>query len=91
MRAGLLALLDERDRHLAEALGDVGMLLEQLAEADRAGEAGRAGADDQHADLDALVDRVGRLGDELARGERRREVRSRDGHHERLALRSRAR
>ena len=33
------------------------------------------GADDEHADLDPLVDRVGRLGDELARGERRREVR----------------
>ncbi len=67
VRAGLLALLDDRDRHVAEPLGDVGMLLEQLAEADRAGEARRAGADDEHADLDALVDRVGRLGDELAR------------------------
>ena len=67
MRAGLLALLDERERHVAEPLGDVGVLLEQLAEADRAREPGGPGADDQHADLDALVGRVGRLGDELAR------------------------
>ena len=69
-----MPFLDERDRHLAEPVGDVGMLLEQLAEADRAGEAGRPAADDQDPDLDPLVGRVGRLGDELARVERRREV-----------------
>jgi len=40
------------------------VLLEQLAEADRAGETRWPGADDEDADLDALVDRVGRLGDE---------------------------
>ena len=74
MRAGLLALLHERDRHVAEPLGHVGMLLEQLAEPDRAGETGRAAADDQDADLDPLVHRIGRLADELARAERRRVV-----------------
>ncbi len=74
MRAGLLALLDDGDRHLAEPLGDLGMLLEQLAETDRAREPGRPGADDEHADLDPLVDGIGRLADELARAERRRVV-----------------
>jgi hypothetical protein len=67
VRARLLALFDHRDRHVAQPLGDVGMLLEQLPEADRAREAGRARADDQHADLDPLVDRVRRLCDELGR------------------------
>ena len=75
MRAGLLALLEHGDRHLAKPLGHLRVLLEQLAEADRAGEAGRARADDEDADLDPLVRRVGRLGDVVARGERRREVR----------------
>ena len=56
-----------REGHVAEPLGDVGVLLEQLPEADRAREAGGPGADDEHADLDALVDRVGRLGDEPRR------------------------
>ena len=85
VRARLLALLDDRDRHVAEPLRHLGMLLEQLAEADRAREARRPGADDQDADLDALVDRIGRLGDELARGERRRIVRRAD-RHDALAL-----
>ncbi len=74
VRAGLLALLDDRDRHVAEPLGGLGRLLEQLAEPDRAREAGRAAADDQHADLDPLVGRVGRRGDRLGRRERRRVV-----------------
>ena len=74
MRARLLALLQDGERHVAELLREVGMLLEQLAEADRAREPGRPGADDEHADLDALVGRIGRLGDELAGVERRREV-----------------
>ena len=72
--AGRAALLEHRDRHLAEPLGDVRVLLEQLPEADRAGEPGRPGADDQHADLDPLVRRVGRRRDHLGRRERRREV-----------------
>ena len=55
MRAGRLALLEHGDRHVAEPLGDVRVLLEQLPEPDRAGEPGGPGADDQHADLDPLV------------------------------------
>src|SRR5581483_1918924 len=74
VRARLLALLEQRDRHLAEPLRDVGVLLEELAEPDRAGEPRRPGADDEDADLDPLVRRVGRLGDELRGVERRREV-----------------
>ncbi len=74
MRTGLLALLDDRDGDLTEPFCNVGMLLEQLSETDRARETRRPGADDEDADLDALVDRIGRLGDELARSERRRIV-----------------
>ncbi len=40
-----------------------GLLLDQLAEPDRAGEAGRPGADDEDADLDPLVRRIRRLRD----------------------------
>ena len=40
--AGRAALLEHRDRHLAEPLGHVGVLLEQLPEPDRAREARRA-------------------------------------------------
>ena len=71
VRAGLLPLVDERDGHFAEALCGRGIVLEQLAEADRAGEAGRAAADDQDADLDPLVGRVGRRRDDLGARERR--------------------
>src|SRR5439155_21840811 len=49
-------------------------LLEQLAEPDRAREAGRAGADDEDADLDALVRRIARRCDRLGGRERRRVV-----------------
>src|SRR5205807_9667217 len=73
--AGLLALLDHRDGHVAEPLRDVRVLLEQLAEPDRAREAGRTRSDDEDADLDPLVRRVGRLRDVVGRRERRREVR----------------
>ena len=55
-------------------------VLEQLAEPDRAREAGRPGADDQHADVDPLVVGIGRVGDELARRQRRREISWFDGH-----------
>ena len=74
VRARALALLDHGDRHVAEPLGRLGRLLEQLAEPDRAGEPGRPGADDQDADLDPLVGRIGRRGDRLRRRERRRVV-----------------
>ena len=86
MRARLLALLDDRERYVAEALGGLGVLLEELAEPDGAGEPGRSGPDDEDADLDPLVGRVGRLGDELARPERRRKV-GRARHHRPCALR----
>ena len=88
MRAGLLALLHERDRHVAEPLRHVGVLLEQLAEPDRAGETGRAAADDQDADLDPLVHGIGRLADELARAERRRKVGGANGHDPRCCFTS---
>ena len=89
MRAGLLALVDERDRHLAEPLGRRRVLLEQLAEPDRAREPRRAAADDQDADLDALVGRVGRRGDHLGARERRRIVRGANLGRHRYALRAR--
>ena len=53
--ARLLALLEHRDRHVAEPLGDLRVLLEQLPEPDRAREPGGPGADDEDADLDPLV------------------------------------
>src|ERR1700758_553402 len=79
MRPGLLPFLEERDRHVAEPLGNVGMLLEQLPETERAREPGGPGPHDEDADLDALVRGIGRLTDELAGRERRREV-GRPGH-----------
>ena len=67
MRSGRLALLDHRDRHLAELLGELRLVLEQLHQPDRAGEARGAAADDRDADLDALVLGIGRRTDELGR------------------------
>ena len=74
MRAGALALLDDRDGNVAEPLGGLRRLLEQLAEPDRAGEPGRPRTDDQDADLDPLVGRIGGRGDRVRRRERRRVV-----------------
>ena len=65
--AGGLALLDDRHRHLAELLGELGLVLEQLHRADRAGEARRAAAHDRDSDLDALLLGIGDPGDELLR------------------------
>ena len=62
-------------------LGDVRVLLEQLAEPDRAREPAGAGADDQDTDVDPLVRGVGRPGDHLAGRERRREVGRPDRRH----------
>ena len=50
-----LALLEHRDRHLAEPLQRRRVVREQLRQADRAGQAGRPAADDRDADVDALV------------------------------------
>ena len=74
MRAGLLALLEHGHRNLAEALAHLGVLLEQLAEPDRAGEPSRAGAHDRDADLDALLERIGGRADGVGRPECRCEV-----------------
>ncbi len=74
VRAGRLALLHHRDRHVAEPLGQLRALLEELRRANRRGEARRAAADDQDPDVDALVRRVRGLGDELVDVVRRREV-----------------
>ena len=70
MRAGLLALLEHRDRHVAEPLRRLGILLAELAEPDRAGEAGGPGADDEQPDLDRV--RVGRDGERVLDAPRRR-------------------
>ena len=78
MRAGRLALLDDRDGYLTEALGDLGRLLQQLPETDRTGKPGRPCADDQDSDLDPLRRRIGRRRDHLGRRERRRVVRRAD-------------
>ena len=78
MRAGLLALLDDRDRDVAEPLGGLRRLFEQLAEPDRAGEAGRPRTDDQDSDLDPLVGGIRGRRDGLGRRERGRVVRWND-------------
>ena len=80
VRAGLLPLLDERDRDVAEPLRHLRLLLEQLTEPDRAGEAAGAAADDQDADLDPLVGGIGRRADRLRARERRRIIRRPHAH-----------
>ena len=92
MRARDLALLDHRDRHLAELLGQLRVVLEQLEQPDRAREPGLAAADDRDADLDPLVLGVGRRADELLRRvDRRRELARGDGHVRRPSWPSRPR
>ena len=81
VRARLLALLEHRDRHLAEGFADVGMLLEELAEPDGAGKPAGAASHDQDPDLDPLVGRVGRRADRLGARERRRVVGRADAAH----------
>src|SRR3712207_7156216 len=49
------SLLDQRHRHLAERLRELGIALEQLREADRAGESGGPAADNRHSDVDLLA------------------------------------
>ena len=71
MRAGHLALVEHRDRHLAELLGRGRVVRQELAEADRAGEPGGAAADEEDADVDALVLGRLRLGHELPHLHRR--------------------
>ena len=67
MRSGDAALLDHGHRHLAEALGQLLVVGEQLQQPDRACQPGLPAADDRDADLDPLVRIVGRRADELVR------------------------
>ena len=60
VRARRLALLHQRDRHLAERLQQRLVLGQQLGQPDGAGQAGRTAAHDRHAHLDPLVLRIGR-------------------------------
>ena len=74
VRPRLLPLLEHRDRDLAEALAHLRVLLEELAEPDRAREPAGAAADDEHADVDPRLGRVGGHADRVDRAVRRREV-----------------
>ena len=85
VRPAGLALLDDRDRHVPQPLGELGALLQELTRPDRSSETRRAAADDEDADLDPLVGAVARGGDELALGNRRREICGADGHVSRSA------
>src|SRR5581483_3199673 len=83
MRARRLALLEERDRNVAEPLSDLRLLLDQLSEANRRSEPRRTGADDQEPDVDPLVDGIRRSGDRLRRRPRGRIVRRPNAHERR--------
>ena len=69
-----LALLEHGDRDLAELLGQLRLVLEQLHDPVRAGEAGGAAADDHDPCLEALVLGIGRRADVVLRVERGREL-----------------
>src|ERR687898_349848 len=79
MRAGLLALLEQCDRDVAEPFSNVGMLLEKLSEANRAREPARSAADDRDADVDPRLGRIGGRADRVPVAERRWEI-DRPGH-----------
>jgi hypothetical protein len=74
MRAYLLALLHDGQRNFTELACHMRVLLEELPEPDGTRQACRAPSDDQHADLDALLRRERRLGDEIGGSERRWKV-----------------
>jgi hypothetical protein len=78
MGSGLLALVEHRDRNLPQTARSLRILLEQLAEPDRAGEPSRPRAHDEHADLDRVG--VGRDAQRLPHAPRRR-IPGRDGAH----------
>ena len=89
VRAGHAALLDHGHGHLPERLGQLGVVLEQLQQADGAGQAGLAPAHDGHADLDPLVLGIRRGTDELRRRvDRRRVLDRRDRHRAQPPLRA---
>ena len=81
MRPRLLSLLEHGDGDVPELLLHLRVLLEELAEPDRARKATRPAADDQDADVDALVDRIGRRGDRVGGREGRRMVGRADAAH----------
>jgi hypothetical protein len=66
VRSGLLPFVQHGDRDVAEPPCDLRRVCEELTEADCTREPRRAGADDQDADLDAFVDRIGRRCNEVA-------------------------
>ena len=84
MRPRLLSLLQHRDRDVAEALRRLGVVLEELPEPDRAGEPGRACADDEDTHLDRIG--VARDAERVLDAPRGREPR-RDGAHQALLAR----
>ncbi len=71
VRPGGLALVGERHGNLAERLGQLGILGDELPEPYGGGEARGASAHDQDPDLDALVFRSLRKGDIVGRLKRR--------------------
>ena len=71
VRPCLLALLEDGDRDVAEPLADLGVLLQELSETDRAREAAGPRADDGDADVDPLVRRIARHADRVDRAEGR--------------------
>ncbi len=71
MRSGDFALLDHGHRDFAQLLGQLRLVLEQLHQLVRAGQAGGAAADDRDADLDPIVLGVGRRADHVGRVEGR--------------------
>ncbi len=89
MGAGLLALLYDRNGHLTQRSGHLGVLLEELPQPDGAGQPGRSRPHDHDADLDLFLGRAARLVDEVGGSKRRRIVR-RPHHHAPLRCRKRA-
>ena len=65
------ALVDDGDRRLTERLGRLRVVGQELSEPDRARDAGRAAADEEHADVDALVLAGLRRRDEFTHPDRR--------------------
>ncbi len=65
MGARILALLHHCDGDVAELRFQLGRGLQELGEPDRAGEARRTAADEEDADIDALIGRGLRGDDEL--------------------------
>jgi hypothetical protein len=87
VRPGTLALLDQRNRHLAERLGERRLVLEKLGQPDGAGQARGPAADDHDTDLDPLLFRIDRHPDELGSRVDGRWKFNRSSGHEFLATR----